>query len=112
MSRISQTNPHIAEIAAIGDRLRADRERFKNSAPPESSYHWVVSPQVEARIGALEAKLDEVAVTTRKLYKIFLWTAIVPIAAIVLPLLFAVIALPAILSGFGDITSSCGDLLQ
>ncbi|HEY4507635.1 MAG TPA: hypothetical protein VJJ47_02035 [Candidatus Paceibacterota bacterium] len=71
-----------------------------------------MDPQGESRLAALEAKVEESLKITRKLYRIFLWTAIVTIAAIVLPLLFAVFALPSILSGFGDITASYGDLLQ
>lgn len=56
-------------------------------------------PEIEARLAALEAKIDEVAKTTRSLHRIFLWTGIVTVAAIVLPLVFAVAALPSLLSG-------------
>lgn len=51
-------------------------------------------PEIEARRAALEAKLGEVAKTTRRLYQIFLWTGVVRVLAIVLPLALAAFALP------------------
>jgi hypothetical protein len=65
-----------------------------------------VEPNIEARLAQLEAKVDEVHRTTRKLYRIFLWTGVVTVAAIVVPLLLAAIALPTMLSGLEGLTGS------
>jgi uncharacterized membrane protein YukC len=60
-------------------------------------------PEIEARLAALEAKIDEVAKITRKLYKIFLWTGIVTVAAIVLPLVLMAFAIPSMLSSYSAV---------
>jgi hypothetical protein len=65
-----------------------------------------MEPNIEARLAQLEAKVDEVHRTTRKLYRIFLWTGVVTVAAIVVPLLLAAIALPTMLSGLEGLTGS------
>lgn len=61
-------------------------------------------PEIEARLAALETKIDEVAKVTKRLYTIFLWTGIVTVAAFVIPLLFFVFALPSMLSGLSAYT--------
>lgn len=88
-------------------REKARREAIAQGLP--------VEPNLLDRIAALEAKTEEVAKITRKLYKIFLWTGIVTVAAIVLPIVFAVLALPSLLGGLDSITGASnayGDLLR
>lgn len=65
-------------------------------------------PEIEARLVQIEAKLDEVRKTTRRVYQIFLWTAIVTALAVILPLVFAVLALPSLMSSL----SSYGEAYQ
>jgi hypothetical protein len=67
-----------------------------------------MEPNIEARIAQMEAKLDEVHRTTRKLYRIFLWTGIVTVASIVIPLILAAFALPTLLAGFTGLTGMEG----
>lgn len=57
-------------------------------------------PEIEARLAALETKIDAIAKTTRRLYTIFLWTGIVTVAAIVLPLVLMAFAIPSLLSTY------------
>lgn len=56
-------------------------------------------PEIEARLAALETKIDEVTKVTKRLYTIFLWTGIITVAAFVVPLLLFAFALPSMLSG-------------
>lgn len=65
-------------------------------------------PEIEARLAALEAKLDEVAKTTRRLYQIFLWTGVVTVLAIVLPLALAAFALPRALDALSAYSGVAG----
>ncbi len=60
-------------------------------------------PEIEARLAAIEAKLDEVAQTTRRLYQIFFWTGVVTVLAVVLPLALAALALPRLLESLSGI---------
>lgn len=59
-------------------------------------------PEIEARLAALETKIDGIAKTTRRLYTIFLWTGIVTVAAIVLPLILMAFALPSLMSTYSS----------
>ncbi len=68
-------------------------------------------PEIEARLAALEAKIDEVAKVTKRLYTIFLWTGIITVAAFVIPLLLFAFALPSMLSGLSAYTGGL-DVLQ
>lgn len=50
------------------------------------------------RLAALEAKIDAVYVSSEKIRKYFLWTGIITIAVIILPLLILPLVIPAFLS--------------
>lgn len=63
-------------------------------------------PEIEARLAALEAKIDAMSKVVRRLYLAFLWTAILTVAAFVLPLLLFAFAIPQLLSGLSALTGS------
>jgi hypothetical protein len=67
-------------------------------------------PEIEARLAALDAKIDEVTKTTRRLYQVFLWTGIITVAALVIPLLLFAFALPNMLSGLSAYTGGLDGL--
>ncbi len=75
-------------------RAAARREAIAQGVP--------VEPNLLERLAALEAKADEIAKTTRRLYTIFLWTGIVTVLAIVLPLILMAFALPSLLSTYSS----------
>jgi len=57
--------------------------------------------RIEARLTALETKLDTIQASVEKTRRIMLWTGIVTIAVIVLPLLVLPLFIPAFLAGQG-----------
>lgn len=63
-------------------------------------------PEIEARLAALEAKIDAMSKVVRRLYLAFLWTAILTVAAFVIPLLLFAFAIPQLLSGLSALTGS------
>lgn len=56
---------------------------------------------IEARLQALEAKIDAMYVSVEKLRKYFLWTGILTLVVIVVPLLIIPFMLPAFLTAEG-----------
>jgi hypothetical protein len=54
----------------------------------------------EDRIVALEKKIDAIYESTRKTQKYFLWTLIVTVALVVLPILGLVFAIPSFVSNY------------
>lgn len=64
---------------------------------------------VQAKLDALEKKVDAIYISVEKTRKYILWTAIVTIAVIVLPLLGLVFVIPQFLSYYSDL-SSLGNL--
>ncbi|MEN9649538.1 MAG: hypothetical protein RL094_505 [Candidatus Parcubacteria bacterium] len=63
------------------------------------------SAQLEARLQQLEQKIDAVYKSAETTRKILLWTGIITVAAIVLPLIGLVFAIPSFLKQFADIQS-------
>jgi len=59
------------------------------------------SPMSDARLQTLETKIDEMYVSVEKLRKYFLWTGIITVALIVLPLIGLLFALPSFFSAEG-----------
>ena len=59
--------------------------------------------QNETRLIAIETKLDEVKKTVDRMYRIFFWTGVITIAAIVLPLIGLVFAIPVIISNYSSL---------
>jgi len=62
-----------------------------------------MDPQLQARLEALEKKIDAVYVSAERTRKYMMWTAIVTIAVIVLPLLGLVFVIPQFMSYYSDI---------
>ena len=68
-----------------------------------------MDPSVQAKLEALEKKIDAIYVSAEKTRKYFLWTGIITLAVIVLPLLALPFALSQLMSYYGTI-SSLGNL--
>ncbi len=67
--------------------------------------HYMEDQELRQRIEAMEVKIDAVYKTTHKLYVIFMVTAIISVAAIILPLIGLVFALPSFLSYYTNISN-------
>ena len=62
----------------------------------------LMDPQLEQKIAEQDQKLDKIYASIEKMRKYFLWTMIITIATIVLPLLALVVILPWFLSVIGS----------
>lgn len=71
-----------------------------------------MEPQLEARLAALEQKLDAVFVSSEKTRKYFLWTMIVSVALFVLPLIGVALIIPSFLSSYVGSIDSINTLTQ
>ena len=58
---------------------------------------------LENKILELEKKVDEMSLVVKKLYKIFLWTVILTVATLVLPLIGLVFAIPKFLATYSSL---------
>ena len=63
---------------------------------------------MQARLDMLEKKIDAIYVSAEKTRKYFLWTGIITLAVIVLPLLALPFAIGQLLSVYGGISSLGG----
>jgi hypothetical protein len=68
-----------------------------------------MDPLLAARLDALEKKIDTVYASAEKTRKYFLWTGIITLVVIILPLFFLPFALSQLLSYYGGI-SDLGNL--
>lgn len=64
-----------------------------------------MEPSLDQKVRDLETKIDLIYVSVEKTRKYILWTAIITIAIIVLPLIGLLFAIPSFLSTFNDINS-------
>jgi len=64
-----------------------------------------MDPQLQARLDALEKKIDAIYVSAEKTRKYFFWTGIITLAVIVLPLIALPFALSQLLSYYGDLSN-------
>ena len=64
-----------------------------------------MDPALQSKLDALEKKVDAVYISAEKTRKYFLWTCIITLAVIVLPLLLLPFAVGQLLSYYGDIQS-------
>ena len=62
-----------------------------------------MEPELSQRIAALEQKVDAMFASVEKLRKYFLWTGIITVALIVLPLIGLAFALPSFLNSYSQI---------
>ena len=67
-----------------------------------------MQPDLEKRIGELEKKMDAIYVSVEKTRKYLLWTAIITIAIIVLPLIGLVFVIPSFLSSYTTAIDTLG----
>jgi len=66
----------------------------------------------DARIAALEEKIDKIYVSVEKTRKYFLWTMIISVALFVLPAIGLVFAIPSFLHSYTGEIQSYSNLLQ
>jgi type II secretory pathway component PulF len=64
-----------------------------------------MDPSLQARLDTLERKIDAVYTSAEKTRKYMMWTAIITIAVIVLPLLGLVFIIPQFVSLFSDLSN-------
>jgi type II secretory pathway component PulF len=62
-----------------------------------------MDPALQARLDALEKKIDAVYISAEKTRTYMKWTAIITIAVIVLPLLGLVFVIPQFVSYYSDV---------
>ena len=65
----------------------------------------MMDPQLEARLANLEKKLDAIYVSTEKTRWYMQMAALVTVAAVVLPLIGLVFAIPTLLSTYSSIAN-------
>lgn len=61
-----------------------------------------MEPNQDTRLAAIEAKLAEIEKISRRTYQIFLWSAIVTVGAVVVPVILLALAIPTIMSTFSS----------
>lgn len=71
-----------------------------------------MEPQLEARLAALEQKIDAVYVSAEKTRKYFLWTMITSVVLFVLPLIGVALIIPSFLSSYVGSINSIDSLTQ
>lgn len=59
-----------------------------------------MEPDINQKIAALEEKIDKIYVSVEKTRKYFLWTGIITVALIVLPLIGLAIAIPSFINNY------------
>jgi len=59
-----------------------------------------MEPNLEKRLDDLEKKIDAIYISVEKTRKYLLWTAIVTIAVVVLPLIGLLFAIPSFLANY------------
>ncbi len=69
-----------------------------------------MEPDLTNRLAALEEKIDKIYISVEKTRKYFLWTAIITIAMIVLPIIGLAFAVPAFLTNYVGGIQSLGNI--
>jgi len=62
--------------------------------------------QNEARLAAIETKIDDVKKTVDRTYRIFFWSAVIAVASIILPLIGLLFAVPVLISNYSSLLGS------
>jgi type III secretory pathway component EscT len=64
---------------------------------------------IDTRIGQLEEKMDKVYKSVEKIRKYFLWTGIITVAVIVIPIIGLMFAIPAFMKNYiGGLNDATG----
>jgi hypothetical protein len=69
-----------------------------------------MDPETQNKMAGLEKKIDLIYASVEKTRKIIMWTGIITIAVIVLPLIGLVFVIPQFLSNYADTLNSVGGL--
>jgi uncharacterized protein YqhQ len=67
-----------------------------------------MQPDVEKRMSELERKVDAIYESVEKTRNIIMWTGIITIAVIVLPLVAMMFVIPSFLSNYTDTINTLG----
>jgi len=73
-------------------------------------YNGRMDEELRQRLSVLEQKIDAMYASVEKLRKYFLWTLIITVVVMVLPLIGLIFALPSFLSYYGDISSQVNSI--
>lgn len=71
-----------------------------------------MEPELNQRFAVLEQKIDAMYASVEKLRKYFLWTGIITLALIVLPLIVLAFAIPSFINSYTQQIGSYDSLLQ
>lgn len=66
--------------------------------------------EMQTKIAEMERKIDEIYVSVEKTRKYFLWTMIITVAVVVLPLIALMFVIPSFLSNYTDTINTLGGL--
>jgi len=69
-----------------------------------------MQPDIENKIAEIEKKIDQIYVSVEKTRKIIMWTGIITLAVIILPLIGLMFVIPSFLSNYTDTINSLGGL--
>jgi hypothetical protein len=66
--------------------------------------------ETQNKMAGLEKKIDDIYASVEKTRKILMWTGIITVAAIVLPLIGLMFVLPSFIGNYTDTLNSLGGL--
>jgi len=67
-----------------------------------------MEPNIENKIEELNRKIDEIYVSVEKTRKIIMWTGIITVVVIILPLIGLMFVIPSFLSNYADTINTLG----
>ena len=67
-----------------------------------------MQPDIQKQIEELNRKMDEIYVSVEKTRKYFLWTMVITLVVLVLPLLALMFVVPSFLSNYTDTINTLG----
>lgn len=67
-----------------------------------------MDPETQNKMAGLEKKIDDIYASVEKTRKIIMWTGIITVAVIVLPLIAMMFVIPSFLSNYTDTINTLG----
>lgn len=67
-----------------------------------------MQPDIQKQVEELNRKMDEIYVSVEKTRKYFLWTMVITLVVLVLPLLALMFVVPSFLSNYTDTINTLG----
>jgi len=67
-----------------------------------------MDPEIQNKIAELDRKINEIYISVEKTRKYFLWTMIITVAIVVLPLIGLMFVIPSFLSNYTDTINTLG----